>query len=93
VAVVVVRYDVRPDFTLSKVTEVDVGPSPSFLAASADCKFLYATTEGPVFGQESAVVSCRIDAETGALDVVSTQNSCGSGCCHLEIDEGDGQVT
>jgi 6-phosphogluconolactonase len=64
-------------------------PSPSFLTASADGKFLFAVNELPTFrgAPGGSVSSFAIDPATGKLTELSVQPSQGAGPCHLGLDQ------
>ena len=55
-------------------------PSPSYLAASADGRYVYAVAES-----DAAVTALRRDARTGALEVINTVDSGGDAPCHITV--------
>lgn len=57
--------------------------NPSFLAASADGRNLYAVAEGD---GEGAVVAYARDAVTGGLTELNRQGTVGRGPCHVSLD-------
>ena len=63
-------------------------PSPSFLTASADGRFVFAVTELQSFqGKPSgSVTSFTVDRASAKLTEVSVQPSMGAGPCHLALD-------
>ena len=76
---------------LSPIGEVAQVAAPSFLAISPSRKFLYAVSEGQ--GRDNSFVNAfRIDSKTGELASLNRQPSGGSGPCHVEVDQGGGNV-
>jgi 6-phosphogluconolactonase len=63
--------------------QIPGGANPSFLAFSADRRFLYAVNEGGGGGQ---VAAFAIDPDTGGLSFLNRVPSEGSGPTHLTID-------
>jgi 6-phosphogluconolactonase len=63
-------------------------PNPSFLAVSADGRFLFAVNELSDFGgaRSGSVTSFAIDGQTGKLKELSVQASRGADPCHLALD-------
>jgi 6-phosphogluconolactonase len=63
-------------------------PSPSFLTASADHRFVFAVNELQSFGGASSgsVTSFAVDPATAKLTEISVQPSRGAGPCHLTLD-------
>jgi 6-phosphogluconolactonase len=63
-------------------------PSPSFLTASADSRFVFAVNEVQSFqGKPSgSVTSFTVDRASAKLTEVSVQPSMGAGPCHLALD-------
>jgi 6-phosphogluconolactonase len=62
--------------------------SPSFLAASASGRFLYAVGEVDDFGQKGAgiVAALSVDASTGRLTLLNQVSSRGAHPCHVVVD-------
>jgi 6-phosphogluconolactonase len=62
--------------------------NPSFLAASADGRFVFAVNEIGSFGgeQSGSVTSFAVDPVTSKLTVINTQPTRGAGPCHLVLD-------
>jgi 6-phosphogluconolactonase len=63
-------------------------PSPSFLTASADGRFLFAVNETNSYNGErsGSVTSFAIDAAAGRLKPISVQSTGGAAPCHLALD-------
>jgi 6-phosphogluconolactonase len=63
-------------------------PSPSFIVASADGRYLFAVNEVDHYNGEASgsVSSFAVDRETGKLTWLSTQASKGTNPCHLALD-------
>jgi 6-phosphogluconolactonase len=63
-------------------------PSPSFLTASADGRFVYAVNEVGMFEGERAgsVTAFSVDAATSKLTPLNTVSSRGGSPCHLMLD-------
>jgi len=63
-------------------------PSPSFIIASADGRYLFAVNEVSTYNGEpsGSVSSFAIDRTTGKLTWLSTQSSKGTSPCHLALD-------
>jgi 6-phosphogluconolactonase len=73
---------------LSPIGLVAETPSPSFLTASTDGRFVFAVNELQRFGGEAtgSVTSFATDAATAKLTEISVQPSAGAGPCHLALD-------
>jgi 6-phosphogluconolactonase len=63
-------------------------PSPSFLTASANGRFVFAVNELPSFegAAGGSVTSFAVDPVTAKLTEISVQPSRGAGPCHLALD-------
>lgn len=63
-------------------------PSPSFLIASADGRFVYAVNELQTFGgaASGSVTAFAVDRTTGKLIELNAQPTEGTGPCHLALD-------
>lgn len=63
-------------------------PSPSFIVASADGRYLFAVNEVDRYNGEASgsVSSFAVNRETGKLTWLSTQSSKGTNPCHLALD-------
>ena len=63
-------------------------PSPSFLIASADGRFVYAVNELQTFGgaASGSVTAFAVDRTTGKLTELNAQPTEGTGPCHLSLD-------
>jgi 6-phosphogluconolactonase len=63
-------------------------PSPSFIVASADGRYLFAVNEVDRYNGEASgsVSSFAVNRETGKLTWLSTQASRGTSPCHLALD-------
>lgn len=63
-------------------------PNPSFLAASADGRFVFAVNEIDTYGgdRSGSVTSFAVDARSGRLSRINTQSTRGAAPCHLAID-------
>ncbi len=74
--------------TLSPLGLAAETPSPSFLIASADARFVFAVNELQSFkGDPSgSVTSFAVDPKSAKLAELSVQSSKGSGPCHLALD-------
>jgi 6-phosphogluconolactonase len=59
--------------------------NPSFLTISHNKNYLFATSEN----EEGSASGYKIDHKTGALQYINTQQSNGSGPCHVETDIND----
>jgi 6-phosphogluconolactonase len=61
--------------------------NPSFLAASADGRFLYAVSEVDAVGGKpgGAVAGYAIDKGAGTLTPLNTQSTVGTGPCHVRV--------
>jgi 6-phosphogluconolactonase len=61
--------------------------NPSFLAASADGRFLYAVSEVDAVGGKpgGAVAGYAIDKAAGTLKPLNTQSTVGTGPCHVSV--------
>jgi 6-phosphogluconolactonase len=64
-------------------------PSPSFLTASADGRFLFAVNELQTYegAPGGSATSFAVDKATGKLTELSVQATKGSGPCHLVLDQ------
>jgi 6-phosphogluconolactonase len=73
---------------LTPVGLVAETPSPSFLTASADRRFVFAVNELQSFGGAStgSVTSFSVDSSTAKLTELSVQPTQGAGPCHLALD-------
>ncbi len=73
---------------LSPLGLVAETPSPSFLTASTDGKFLFAVNELQSFGGKpgGSVTSFALDPTTAKLTEISVQPSQGASPCHLVLD-------
>lgn len=84
-------YAFRFDDNSGRLTPLGVAaetPSPSFLTASTDGRFVFAVNEVQSFeGKLSgSVTSFTVDAASARLTEVSVQPSMGAGPCHLALD-------
>src|SRR6476469_7199380 len=84
-------YAFRFDDGTGALTEIGLvaeTPSPSFLTASADGRFVFAVNEISSFGTErsGSVTSFAVDPATSKLTAISTQSTRGGGPCHLTLD-------
>jgi 6-phosphogluconolactonase len=81
------RFDDKAG-ALTPVGLVGETPSPSFLTASANGRFVYAVNELQTFGGEASgsVTAFSVDSGTGKLTELNTQASKGAGPCHLALD-------
>jgi 6-phosphogluconolactonase len=63
-------------------------PSPSFLIASADGRFVFAVNELQIFGgaASGSVTSFAVDRSTAKLTELNAQPTEGTGPCHLTLD-------
>ena len=63
------------------------GRNPSFLAASADGRFLYAVSEVDAVGGKpgGAVTGYAIDKAAGTLKPLNAQSTVGGGPCHVSV--------
>jgi 6-phosphogluconolactonase len=63
-------------------------PSPSFLIASADGRFVYAVNELQTFGgaASGSVTAFSVDRASGKLTELNAQATEGTGPCHLALD-------
>ncbi len=63
-------------------------PSPSFIVASADGRYLFAVNEVDRYNGEASgsVSSFAVNRDTGKLTWLSTQSSKGTNPCHLALD-------
>jgi 6-phosphogluconolactonase len=63
-------------------------PSPNFLTASPDGRFLYAATRMDEFSgvKGGAVSALAVDAATGKLTLLNQKSSGGVGPCHVSVD-------
>jgi 6-phosphogluconolactonase len=66
-----------------EVTQVD---APSFIAVTADRKFLYAVSEGRT-KDDSYVTAFQIDSQAGKLSRLNQQPAGGAGPCYVEVDK------
>ncbi len=74
---------------LTPVGLVAETPSPSFLIASADGRFVFAVNELQTFGgaASGSVTSFAVDRTSGKLTELSVQPTQGTGPCHLALDK------
>jgi 6-phosphogluconolactonase len=80
------RATVTPDgsrIELRGVTAIAPNVDPTWLAASADGRFVYAACEG----EQGAVLALAVD-ESGELSVLNAQPTGGSGTCHAALVNG-----
>lgn len=63
--------------------------NPSFLAAHPDGRHLYAVSEAPASpaGETGAVAALAVEPADGALSLLGSRPSLGTGPCHLCVDE------
>jgi 6-phosphogluconolactonase len=85
-------YSFRFDTKTGQLTPIGVAaqtPDPSFLAVSANEKYLYAVNELPTFEGKSsgAVTSYSLDKKTGQLTQLNQAPSGGADPCHLSLDQ------
>ncbi|MET0386077.1 MAG: beta-propeller fold lactonase family protein, partial [Polyangiales bacterium] len=79
----VTSFELNPqDGALTKKSDVDAGPAPSYVAVSPDKKYLYAVLEG---GSSSQVVAYSIDPTTAALTKINQADTKGQGSPHLAV--------
>jgi 6-phosphogluconolactonase len=73
---------------LTPVGLVAETPSPSFLIASSNGRFVFAVNELQTFGGEASgsVTSLAVDPSTSKLAEISVQPTRGAGPCHLALD-------
>jgi len=73
--------------TLSAPTLAAEGRNPSFLAATADGRFLYAVNEVDSVGERAggAVTGYAIDKASGALKLLNSQTTVGGGPAHVSV--------
>jgi 6-phosphogluconolactonase len=73
---------------LSPLGLVAETPSPSFLTASANGRFVFAVNELETYGgaPSGSVTSFAVDPGTSKLTQISVQPSGGAGPCHLALD-------
>lgn len=83
----ILSYDWNPATgALTAVGQAAALPNATWLALSADRKFLFAATEADQFhGKPGGGVS-SFRVENGRLTPLSTENSAGPGTCHLALD-------
>lgn len=81
------RFDDRTG-GLTPVGLVAETPSPSFLTASADGRFVFAVNELQSFegAADGSVTSFAVDPATAILTQINVQPSRGAGPCHLALD-------
>ena len=81
------RFDDRTG-TLTPLGLAIETPSPSFIVASADGRYLFAVNEVDRYNGDASgsVSSFAINRETGKLTWLSTQPSKGTSPCHLALD-------
>jgi 6-phosphogluconolactonase len=84
-------YAFRFDDTSGALTPVGLvaeTPSPSFLIASSNGRFVFAVNELQSFGGEASgsVTSFTVDPTTSKLEEISVQPTKGAGPCHLTLD-------
>ena len=74
---------------LAPVGLVAETPSPSFLTASANGRFVYAVNELQTFGGEpsGSVTAFAVDPATAKLTQLNVQPTKGAGPCHLVLDK------
>lgn len=73
--------------TLGEPETAAVVGNPSFLAISADNKFLYAVGEAAVKGKKGGgVYAYALDSATGKLTLLNDGDSVGAGPCHVSVD-------
>ena len=83
-----VRLDVRTG-ALRHESAVNAGANPSFLAIHPDGSTLYAVNEVTEReGEAAGGVSAFAIAETGALQALNEQSSCGGAPCYVSVDRG-----
>jgi len=73
---------------LSRISSMDAGPSPSFLAVHPSGRTLYAVNEVEIYGGRptGAVSALAIDRATGALTPLNQQTSEGGAPCYVSVD-------
>ena len=84
-------YAFRFDDTSGALTPVGLvaeTPSPSFLIASSNGRFVFAVNELQSFGGEASgsATSFTVDPATSKLAEISVQPTRGAGPCHLTLD-------
>ena len=84
-------YAFRFDDTSGQLTPIGLvaeTPSPSFLTASSDGRFVFAVNELQTYADApgGSVTSFAVDPETAKLTELSVQPSKGAGPCHLILD-------
>jgi 6-phosphogluconolactonase len=81
------RFDDRSG-ALTPLGLVAETPSPSFLTASANGRFVFAVNELQTYGGQpsGSVTSFAVDQATSKLTEISVQPSGGAGPCHLALD-------
>jgi 6-phosphogluconolactonase len=84
-------YAFRFDDSTGRLTPLGLvaeTPSPSFLTASTDGRFVFAVNEVQSFAgtPSGSVTSFTVDAASARLTQVSVQPSMGAGPCHLALD-------
>jgi 6-phosphogluconolactonase len=84
-------YAFRFDDSSGQLTPIGLvaeTPSPSFLTASADGRFVFAVNELQTYAGAAggSVTSFAVDAATAKLTELSVQPSKGAGPCHLVLD-------
>ena len=84
-------YAFRFDDTSGALTPIGLvaeTPSPSFLTASANGRFVYAVNELQTFGgaASGSITSFAVDPATAKLTEIGVQPSKGAGPCHLALD-------
>jgi 6-phosphogluconolactonase len=84
-------YAFRFDDASGELTPIGLAaetPSPSFLTASADGRFVYAVNELQSFGGApgGSVTAFAVDRASGKLTELNAQRTEGGGPCHLALD-------
>lgn len=81
-----VRFDTRTG-ALRHEGSLNAGPNPSFLAIHPDGRSLYAVNEvTDREGEAAGGVSAFAIADTGALQPLNEQSSCGGAPCYVSVD-------
>ncbi len=71
--------------TLTPASSSPGGTNPSFLAWSADHRFMYALNESDPMGK---IASFKIDPVNGSLTRINDASAAGKGTCHLAVHPG-----
>ena len=74
---------------LAYLNEIDGVNNPSYLAVSADNRFVYAVNEGGKGGEVSAFTFVP---KSGKLEAINKQPSSGSGPCYVSVDKAQKNV-